>query len=42
MLREWLEESGGIDGQARGLHADHLRPLARVLQAMTEETGLVP
>lgn len=41
----WLEKSGGIDGQARGMHADHLRPPERLLAAFQVEVAdrlLVP
>lgn len=39
-IREWLEASGGIDGRAMRIHADHLHPVDRVVQAFREETGL--
>lgn len=29
--------SGGVDGRAWGIHADHLRPVKRVLRAFAEE-----
>lgn len=37
---EWLKRSGGVHGRGIGIHADHLRPLERVIQAFVEETGL--
>ncbi len=33
-VEEWLAESGGIAGQARGIHADWLHPAERVHQAL--------
>jgi len=41
MIRDWLKRSGGIHGRGIGIHADHLRPLERVIAAFVEETGLV-
>jgi len=37
LIRAWLERGGGIDGKGLGLHADHLWPVERVVQAMEEE-----
>ena len=31
---DWLAESGGINGQPRGIHADWLQPPERILQAL--------
>lgn len=39
---KWLEETGGIGGELRGMHSDHLRPFGRVEAAFQEETGLEP
>lgn len=39
-IREWVAWTGGIGGRALGIHADHLRPVDRVLRAFREETGL--
>lgn len=36
-IRAWVERSGGIGGEAFGLHADHLRPTDRVVAAFREE-----
>ncbi|MBI3929427.1 MAG: hypothetical protein HY319_28030 [Armatimonadetes bacterium] len=33
------EQSGGIGGRLRGIHADHLRPLERVVEAFLHEWG---
>lgn len=35
--RAWVEASGGVDGRARGMHADHLWPFDRVVRAYEEE-----
>ncbi|GMU57666.1 MAG: hypothetical protein AMXMBFR33_68120 [Candidatus Xenobia bacterium] len=35
-VRAWLARSGGIEGEARVLHADRLRPVERVLEAVRE------
>lgn len=35
--RLWVEESGGLDGEARGVHADHVRPLSRVRGLLLRE-----
>lgn len=34
----WLERSGGIAGEARRMHADHLRPPSRVVEAFRSLT----
>jgi len=31
---EWLEESGGIGGEARGIHCDWLQPPERLSAAI--------
>ena len=28
--QKWFQESGGVDGQMLGIHADHVRPYARL------------
>ncbi len=35
-VQAWLRQSGGINGQPLGIHADHLRPFARVEQALRD------
>ena len=40
LARQWVSRSGGVDGRAFGIHADHLRPLPRVLAAFRNMTGL--
>lgn len=42
LQRRWLAETGGINGQALGLHADHFWPAERVLAAfLAEMAGLM-
>lgn len=41
-VRNWMTETGGVRGRRLGIHADHLRPLERLVVAMQEETGLEP
>ena len=36
---DWLAESGGIDGQPRGIHADWLQPPERVREALESLIG---
>lgn len=36
LIRKWVARTGGIHGKARGIHADHLQPLERVLKAFRE------
>jgi hypothetical protein len=38
--QRWMERTGGIHGQLRGLHSDHLLPYERVERAFVEATGL--
>lgn len=38
--RRWREKSGGVNGEARTIYADSLRPISRVEQAVSEESGL--
>lgn len=38
--REWVEESGGVHGQALGVHANHLQPVARVRAELARILGL--
>ena len=33
----WMAETGGVRGARLGLHADHLRPVERLVAAMREE-----
>lgn len=42
LVERWIAETGGIGGQALGLYADYLRPIARLVLAFREETGLEP
>jgi hypothetical protein len=35
-VKAWLAQSGGVNGRAMGIHADHLRPVDRVLAALRE------
>jgi hypothetical protein len=37
----WIRESGGVDGKGLGIHADHLWPPHRVVQAFNEELALL-
>lgn len=39
-ILDWLKASGGIGGRGIGIHADHLRPLERVVAAFVEEAGI--
>ena len=39
-LDQWMAQGGGIRGRALRIHADHLRPVKRVIAAFHEETGL--
>lgn len=39
-LKAWMERSGGIAGEARRMHADHLRPVERVVAAFREVAGV--
>lgn len=32
LAREWVKQTGGIEGKPLGIHADHLRPPERVAQ----------
>ena len=36
-VRAWVQRSGGIHGRPMGVHADHLWPPSRVLQAFDDE-----
>jgi hypothetical protein len=36
----WMAKTHGIDGKPLRMHADHLRPLERVIAAFKEESGL--
>lgn len=36
----WLESSGGVDGQALGIHANHLTSVDRLTDAFHNDTGL--
>ncbi len=38
-VRTWIRESGGVDGKGYRIHADFMQPLARLLQAIREESG---
>lgn len=41
-VRNWMGETRGVKGRRLGIHADHLRPLERLVRAMEQETGLAP
>lgn len=34
IAREWVKRSGGVNGEALGIHSDHLQPVERVLARM--------
>ncbi len=36
-VKAWLRRSGGVQGRPLALHADHLRPVERVLEAFRQE-----
>jgi hypothetical protein len=36
LTRQWVERSGGIHGEALGIHANHLYPVERAVTRMTE------
>ncbi len=36
----WMKETGGVRGERKGIHSDHLREHGRLEKAMREETGL--
>lgn len=40
--RAWMQRTHGVHGKPLRIHADHLRPVERVIQAFIEETGLAP
>ncbi|MGE0495497.1 MAG: hypothetical protein AB7S38_40200 [Vulcanimicrobiota bacterium] len=40
IVDEFVRRSGGVNGQAKGLYADYLRPVARLIEAFEAETGL--
>ncbi|MGE0495496.1 MAG: hypothetical protein AB7S38_40195 [Vulcanimicrobiota bacterium] len=38
-VERWLRETGGVDGQALAIHADHLQPFSRVVEAFDRAVG---
>ena len=37
--RNWVRESGGIDGKPLGIHSDHVRPYERVRELFVKLLG---